>query len=135
MGQCYNVTLKIKVRDERGAVRALQEKLAKGKAEHTEYNVETFRAEGTGTERIDDLVRIFLAGYKNIPFHSFSIENKGKFTVYTSEFNACYGWEAVMLDFFEVLAPFLDDLSWIKVWPDSGLDYGIVTKEKLVWRS
>ena len=42
--------------------------------------------------------------------------------VYVADFNGSYGWESVMLDMFESIAPALNDGSWLKVWPDHGMD-------------
>lgn len=136
MGQCYNVALKIKVNDEQGAIRALKQKIDRAQEDNVEYNVDYFREnEGVDVDTLDGLVRIFLAGYETIPYHRFEKDVERGFTCYRSAFDACYGWETVMIDFFNVLAPFCTNLSWIKIWPDSGLDYGIVRRGRLIWKS
>lgn len=52
---------------------------------------------------------------------------------FDSSFDASYGWEGVMMDWFESVAPVLDDGSELKIWPDSGLDDGIVKGGKVTW--
>lgn len=131
MGQCYSVILKIKVNDEQGAKRALKEKIENDK-DRVQYNVEDFKKEGVDTDSLAGLIRVFLAGWKG---NNFEIKSQRKFTCFSNDFNACYGWESVMLEMFEALAPYLADRSWIKVWPDSGLDYGIIRDHKVDWKS
>lgn len=66
------------------------------------------------------------------PFDNFDGMLKAFFTdsvyetadsTYMASFNASYGWESVMLDMFRSIAPALNDGSWIKIWPDHGMDF------------
>jgi hypothetical protein len=50
-----------------------------------------------------------------------------------ADFDASYGWEGVMMDAFEVIAPYMADDSVIKIYPDSGCDHGTVIKGKCKW--
>lgn len=38
----------------------------------------------------------------------------------TADFNASYGWESLMYEGFETMAPFLTNGSKLGIWPDSG---------------
>ena len=49
-------------------------------------------------------------------------------------FDASYGWETVMMDAFDKIAPFLEDGSEIKIYPDSGRDYGYVDNGEVIWQ-
>lgn len=39
-----------------------------------------------------------------------------------SGFSTSYGWESVMIDYFKTMAPFLDNMSDLVIYPDSGYD-------------
>lgn len=104
MGQTYSVNLKLKFSDEKGAVKALQAKIARSKNERVNYDLNHYRLLGIGTEKIADLLRIFFGG-----------------------------WEGVMMDAFDEMAPFLEDGASIRIYPDSGVDKGTVKNKKVLW--
>lgn len=52
---------------------------------------------------------------------------------YESDFNASYGWETVMTDAFEYMAPALKDGSELYIWPDHGEDYLVVENGQSKW--
>ena len=131
MSACYSVTLKVRLLDEQGAIKALQDKIARGPQECTCYCLDNFKAQGVGTDTFDDLVRIFLAGWKETPYGK---TQDGDFTVYTNDFNASYGWECVMLDLMEELEHFVADGSFIRIYPDSGCDLGKIENGQLIWK-
>lgn len=62
---------------------------------------------------VDDMVKVFLAAHQE-DFHSYGDGS------YDSAFNASYGWESVLLDWWLVMQPYLDEGSKMTVWPDSG---------------
>jgi len=64
MGQCYSVKLKIKLKQnsEKRAADALKAHMFKD--DRTNYCFDEFAALGVGTEELDDLIRICLAGWK-----------------------------------------------------------------------
>ena len=127
MGQTYSVMLKVKFTDEEGAKKALQTKLDRHEKERINYNLEHFKELGIGTDNLFDLMGIFFGGWN------------GKLTPdknnerYYADFDACYGWESVMTDAFEEIAPYLADDSVIEIYPDSGCDRGIVQDSKCKW--
>lgn len=117
MGQCYSVNVNVKLKDEAGAIKALQNKIATDK--RTNYSLDEYAAQGIGTETFDDLMRIFLAGWKG---QEVSIDENG----YHNDFNASYGWESVMVEMFHVIAPYCKDGSEIRIYPDHGsVVYGV----------
>jgi len=127
MGACYNVTLQVKVKDEKGAILALNEHIKNDK--RTNYSLEKYAEQGITTETFDDLMRIFLAGWRN---QEVDISEKDGFTVYKNGFNASYGWEGVMIEMFDTLAPYLEDESWLLIYPDSDYSELIVHNGKSV---
>lgn len=125
MGQCYSINLKIKAKDEIGAVKALQNKIARGDQDHTDYSIDHYKQIGIGTETLPDLLRIFFGGWQGR-----LEEQKG---ILHSAFDCCYGWEGTMIEAFNELAPFLKDGSYIKIYPDSGVDHAVVRNGAAVW--
>ena len=115
MGACYDVTLRVKIKDESGAVNALK-KLIQNDT-RTNYNLEKYAEQGIITETFDDLMRIFLAGWKG---QEVQITDSKGYTKYQNEFDASYGWEDVLINMFKSIAPFAADKSRLLVYPDSG---------------
>ena len=130
MGQCYSVEIKARFRDEDGAKKALQAKLDRHEEDHVNYNLDHFTGElGLSTDNLHDLMGIFFGGWG------------GKLTPCPepdeweyADFDASYGWESLMMDAFEEIAPYLADGSEIKIWPDSGYDHGTVRNGKCSWK-
>jgi hypothetical protein len=50
-----------------------------------------------------------------------------------SGFDASYGWETVMTDWFDYTAAVLEDGSEFKIWPDNGYYSGVVNNGKVNW--
>lgn len=115
MGACYSVTLRVKMKDEAGAINALKE-LIKNDT-RTNYNLEKYAEQGITTETFDDLMRIFLAGWKG---QEVQITDSKGYIKYQNEFDASYGWEDVLINMFKSIAPFAADKSRLLVYPDSG---------------
>lgn len=127
MGACYSVELKVKVLDEQGAIKALQKHIETDK--RTDYSLEAYAKQGVTTETFDDLMRIFLAGWKG---QEVNIDVNGEFTTYSNDFNASYGWESVMMEMFETLAHYIKDGSELLIYPDSDYDKLVVQNGKCV---
>ena len=128
MGQCYLVELKVKFRDDAGAKKALQAKLDRHEEDHVNYNLDHFTGElGLSTDNLHDLMGIFFGGWKG------KLEPSTTDDWQYADFDASYGWESLMMDAFEEIAPFLADGSVIKIYPDSGCDHGTVRNGKCEW--
>ena len=54
---------------------------------------------------------------------------------FNSDFDASYGWESVMIDWFDEVATLLSDGSYLKIYPDSGVDYGVVSGGIVDWEA
>ena len=126
MGACYSVNVKVHLVDEAGAIKALNEHIVNDT--RTDYSLDKYAAQGATTETFDDLMRILLAEIQG----DISIEQDGKFTIYDNGFNASYGWERVMIEWFDVLAPFLADGSQMLIYPDEDYDKLVIKNGKCV---
>lgn len=49
-----------------------------------------------------------------------------------SGFSASYGWESVMINYFKTMAPFLDNMSDLVIYPDSDYDHLIIEDGKSI---
>lgn len=128
MGACYYVKLKIKVKDEEGAIKALNEHIANDK--RTVYHLDKFAEAGITTDNFDDLMRIFLADFKKSD--EFIHRQKNGFVIYQDGFDATYSWEMVLADMFKTLTPFIEDGSILWIYPDNDYDKFVVRDGKCV---
>ena len=126
MGACYSVNLKVNILDEDGIVNALNKHIIDDK--RTNYSLDKYATQGITTETFDDLMRILLANNQG----EVSIDKEGKFTIYDSCFNASYGWEGIMMDWFEIMAPFLADNSQMLIFPNTDYDKLVVKNGKYI---
>jgi hypothetical protein len=122
MGACYDVRLKVKLKDEKCAILKLREHIKNDI--RTNYSLSEYSEEGITTETFDNLMRIFLAGWKEQEVKV--REANDGFKVYENSFNASYGWERVMLEMFEVLVSYMEDKSTILIYADNGYDELVV---------
>lgn len=126
MGQTYSVVLEVKFKDKDGAAQALRNKIARAGEEGVLYGLDHYKYElGIGTDTIEDLLKIFFGGWDG------KLIDYG--TSMTSSFDASYGWEGVMMDAFDDIAPFLEDGSEIRIYPDSGKDRATVYEGIATW--
>lgn len=128
MGQCYSVEIKARFTDKDGARKALKAKIDRHEEEHVNYSLDHFKELGIGTDGLSDLMGIFFGGWKG------RLEPDRDKVWECADFDASYGWEGVMMEAFEEIAPYLADGSVIKIWPDSGCDHGTVRNGKCEWK-
>ena len=117
----------MRFKDEQGARKALLAKIARGGQEHVLYDMQGLRMQGFDFDNIWDLLSVFFCGWGQR-----LKETADKDWLY-SGFAASYGWEQVMLDAFDEIAPYLEDGSEIKIYPDSDYDYLVVKDGKAEW--
>lgn len=129
MSACYSVKLSIRVKNEKEAYEKVKEFMCNEK--DTNFSVEDFKKEGVDVNTLDGLIRVILAGWLCTPYKK-EITDNG-LAVYTNDFNASYGWENVMMNFFDAIAPCLEDKSMIFIEPDSDYDKAIVKNGKAKW--
>ena len=125
MGQTYSVSLRLKFKDEQGAKNALQDKISKGQEGRIDYGLG--RA-GIDLDSLDCLLRIFFAGW-DLQWDDTPVQG-----LLSSGFDASYGWESVMMDAFDAIAPYLEELSNITIYPDSGKDFGVIVNGEPCWK-
>lgn len=126
MGACYGVNIKVCVMDEAGAVNALNKHMKKSK--NTDYLLEKYANIGVTPDTFDGLMKILLAETQQ----KVTIVKKRKYTTYDNCFDASYGWEYVMIEWFKVMAPYLADGSQMMIYPDEDYDKLIIRNGKCV---
>ena len=121
MGACYSVRLRMKFKAGQKEKAAVQlQRLIKHET-RADFSLPRHQQEGvTPDSGMEDLVRIFLAGWKETPF-KLQIRSDGT-EEYENVFSAGYGWERVMIEMFEALAPYLMDGSKMEICLDSSHD-------------
>lgn len=128
MGQCYSVYLKVRFNDEEGAKKELRNKISRGKEEHIGYDVDGLVAKhGYDLDNMSDLLSVFFSGWGSRLKRDYRDTD-----IRVADFNACYGWEGVMLETFSIIAPFMEDGSFMKIFPDSDYDHLEVKDGKAV---
>lgn len=130
MGQCYSIDLIVSLKDEAGAVEALNKHIQEDT--RTNYNLDKFKEQGVTPDFFVGLMKIFLAGWKRWEFIIEELDDG--FTRYRNDFDASYGWESVISEMFYTLAPYLNDGSSVYVCPDSDayeivLEHGKLTEK------
>jgi len=111
MGQTYSVNVKLIRDDDEALIRKMNEFIRATEADktrRTDFSLDAYRKKGIGTESVEDLMKIFIT---DRGFESDGVN-------FQSDFDACYGWEGVMLEMFKFIAPVLKDGSEIEIWPD-----------------
>ena len=126
MGACYSVDLKVNVLDVPGAIKALNEHMINDT--RSDYSLEEYAEQGITTETFDGLVKVLFAELQQPVF----IYQEGKFTVYSNAFDASYGCESIMMEWFRVLTPFVANGSQLSIYPDEGYDKLVVKNGKCV---
>lgn len=91
------------------------------------FHKETFEAEGVDLSTADGLIQVCLAGYAR---NMYDKTTEGRYDVHTNDFDASYGWERVMEDMFDTIAPYLEDDSCLDIDIDDEHDSLIVKNGK-----
>ena len=55
-----------------------------------------------------------------------------KWIRYENGFDASYGWESVMMEMFELIAPYLADGSELYIYPDNDYDHLLIKNGKCI---
>ena len=113
MGSVYSIYSQMKFKDKNKAIKILQAKISRGKEEHTDYGLDTYRkSENLDINDIVDLFAVF-----------FGIGRM---------FDVANGWESVMMEMFEELAPVLEDGSDLFINCDDGADVLVIKDGKCI---
>lgn len=125
MGACFSVNLKAGFASKESedlAASVLNEFVHSDRAN---FGLESWVANGGHLETFDDFVKVCLACHQN-PYYGFTVE--GAWHEHENDFDASYGWEGVMIDMFELVAPYLMDGSEMIIDIDEDYD-GIVIED------
>lgn len=122
MGQCYSTYLKVRFKDKDGAVKAVQNRLGDTIDELKEIT-------GLDYNNIDDILRHYYANWENGYRWTPTVDPD----VLSGDFNASYSWESTMIEVFSLIAPFLEEGSELKIYPDAGYDLLRVKDGKAEW--
>lgn len=120
MGACYSVFVTVSLKDEKGAINALNQHIRTDT--RTSYNLERYANIGATPDSFDGLMKILLAEIQQ----EVHIERCNDWLSYENAFTASYGWEGVMMDWFRILAPYLKDGSQMLIYPDEDYDELVV---------
>ena len=107
MGVCYSVEILIKTTKEAELIDAVQR--------YMENAIGVIFKDTHEPDSIENIARIFLADHQGM----FNVNEDGS---YSSRFNATYGWNEILSDWWCAMEPYLDGGSYMKVWkrPDGG---------------
>lgn len=122
MSSCYFVTADLSFRTSRRAAAVALRRLMTT-SEGVDFCLNEFACCGVRTRRFDDLMRIFLAGWPDLPFVVSRAHDHAR---YDNRFHASYGWERVLLRMFAALAPHLKDGSSLLIDCDDGINECVV---------
>ena len=111
MGQCYNVIVKMKVKDADGLIKKSVDVF---KTECPEWFDEV--KDKMPCDTVYGCVAFALAANQN----TFKAVHRNGVTTYESSFKATYSWHSVLEDWFESIAQYLKDGSSMLVYPDNG---------------
>lgn len=105
MGQCYSVNFKAKLKDAEAFVRLTRE-----------------FADANGWSQDDKDRLTGIGGIINnfVGDGAVRVVYEDGWPVFRGDFDASYLWDSVMSEWFEAVAPSLEDGSSIEVWPDEG---------------
>lgn len=131
MGACYDVQLKMRFNDTKNAqekaVAALQAYITEHDGKGILFGLDRFEKDGITPDSLEGLLKIFLCGSNY--WHP-ELKYGRKWIHYYNGFDASYGWESVMMDMFETIAPYLAEKSEIKIWPDEDYDHMVIKNGK-----
>ena len=113
MGMCYSTCCKVICKNEEEVVRLAREYTLDA-AGHARFSSSKFTD-------LDGMMKYFFTA---------NVEREPDGT-YTADFDASYGWENVMQEMFEAIAPALEDGSCLEVYPDNWKDTMVVKDGKV----
>ena len=123
MGQCYNVIVKMKVK---GAAEIIKKSVEVFKTECPEWYDEI--KDKIPCDTVYGCVAFALAANQ----HNFTAVHRNGITTYKSSFKATYSWQSVLEDWFDTIAPYLNDGSSMLIYPDNGHCEYVVKNGKAV---
>lgn len=123
MGQTYDVTYTLRIKDRQGLIDAINAYID----ETDKDGLVIWPKDWFDRTDLTSLMKLVIT---DRGFEEFDEEEE---VVFSSSFDASYGWEAVMMEVFECMAPHLEDGSMLEIWPDYGKDFGTVKSGQVKW--
>ena len=121
MSMCYYVKAELKYSDKKEVERLLRQYIV-DQSDQVDFNLDYYREKGVYMKSLDDLMKIIITD------RGFTKDGD----VYTSNFNASYGWKSVMINMFKFITPSLLDDSRMLIYPDYGVDELVVQNGECV---
>ena len=116
MGACYSVDLTVKFTDAAQAAAALKSYITRN-PDGANFGLPRWAECGIGTEKLDDLLAIMLAGWPGQRVRK--EEEPDGFISYRNDFDASYGWQRIMEAMFRAMAAHLADGSEFYIGADN----------------
>lgn len=113
MGACYSTSCKLVCKNEEDVIR-----LARGYIQDASGYA---RFSSSDFNNLDGMMEVFFTN---------GVE-KDRDGTYTADFDASYGWESIMQEMFEAIAPALEDGSYLEIYPDNWKDILVVREGKV----
>lgn len=124
MSACYSVNVELRVKEgcEEKVIETLQNKIKRAKEEMVNYGIKDI------PNTLKELLGIFFV--EDAVYYSY--KQVGTWYWVDSSFNASYGWETVMIDMFEEIAPYLEDKSELYIDIENDYDKIIIKNGKAI---
>lgn len=124
MSACYSVNVELRIKEgcEGKVIETLQNKIKRAKEEMVDYGIKEI------PNTLKELLGIFFVE-KGVYY---SYKQVGTWYWVDSSFNASYGWETVMINMFEEIAPYLEDKSELYIDIENDYDKIIIKNGKAI---
>lgn len=113
MGQCYDVKVKLRFDDCEKVISTMQHYMDSIDGKSANFGIDYWREKGLDFNKLDDMMKIWITD------RNFAVKHGKLNHIYTSSFDASYGWGVTMIDVFNAIAPVLNDNSEITIIDDS----------------
>ena len=124
MSACYSVNVELRVKEdcEEKIIKTLQDKIKRAKEEMVDYGIEEI------PNTLKELLGIFFVSHGDY----YNYKQVGTWYWVDSSFNASYGWESVMINMFEEIAPYLENKSELYIDIENDYDKIIIKNGKAI---
>ncbi len=124
MSACYSVNVELRVKEdcEEKVIKTLQDKIKRAKEEMVDYGIEEI------PNTLKELLGIFFVSHGDY----YNYKQVGTWYWVDSSFNASYGWESVMINMFEEIAPYLENKSELYIDIENDYDKIIIKNGKAI---
>ena len=116
MGQSYDVTYSLKIKDRQKLIDAVNAYIDETNEKRIRWSLDD-----RDRNNLTDLMKIVITdrGFMQTEDEFYSC------------FDATYSWEWVMMEVFEVMSPYLEDGSSLEIYPDYGRDLLVIENDEV----